>query len=172
MAVSDLPEALDALASGDFERVEHTTLAVSDGERTHERVTEAMVMTTAPATISEFGVRYGGEQICEYRADGIVVATPPTGGGYARAAGGPRVDTTVSAAVVVPVAPYRTTPDEWVLRDTVTVEVVRDEGTVGLFVDGEQIGGVACGESVEFTPAGAYRSLRVDAGRSPLASRP
>ncbi len=170
VAIDDLPEALVEIEAGNHEYVDHPTLEVSIPGRTRGRLTEAMVMTREPATISEFAIRYRGREIAEYRADGIVVATPPTSNAYARSAGGPLVDPGMPAAVVVPVAPYRTNPDEWVLSEELEVTVVRDEGAVGLFLDGEPAGELACGDRTTVRPEGRYRSIRVEASQSPLAA--
>jgi NAD+ kinase len=94
-------------------------------------------MGAEPARISEFCVRTGGEEVDRFRADGVVVSTPAGSPGYNRAANGPVVAPETGVLSVVPVAPFATDIDGWVLPiDEVTLSVERDETPVELLADG------------------------------------
>lgn len=134
---SALDAALPAAIDGEYELRERTMLALTVGdERVGRAAFDAMLVTEEPAKISEYAVRADGERIARFRADGVVLATPAGSGGYAAAADGPVLAPGTGVAVV-PVAPFATTHDHWVLDPERGVEftVERDEGPVELLVD-------------------------------------
>lgn len=134
------PDAIEAISravrgAGSIET--HPILEVSVDETTVDRaVLDVSLFTSEPARISEFKIHERGRQVDSVRADGVVVATPLGSDGYARAAGGPVV-TAGCGLVVVPVAPFATQSDDWVLDDPITLSVEREEEAVTLFIDGE-----------------------------------
>jgi NAD+ kinase len=96
----------------------------------------------------------GGTRVGRFRADGVVAATPAGSQGYARSAGGPVLDPATDAAVVVPIAPFSITQARWVVGYPLSLTVVRDEGAVALYVDGEDAGIVETNASVTVALAG------------------
>ncbi|WP_343775200.1 ATP-NAD kinase [Natronoarchaeum mannanilyticum] len=134
---SALDAALPAAIDGEYEPRERTVLALTvGGERVGRAAFDAMLVTEEPAKISEYAVRADGERVARFRADGVVLATPAGSGGYGAAADGP-VLAPGTGISVVPVAPFATTHDHWVLDPERGVEftVERDEGPVELLVD-------------------------------------
>lgn len=130
------------VVSGDGRTVDHPILAVDVGDEAAGRaVLDAQLFTTEPARISEYAAHHEAEMFETIRADGIVVATPFGSDGYATAAGGP-VLTPGTGLSVVPVAPFTTESDDWVIPDAVTLTVERDEAPVALYLDGEAWGEV------------------------------
>ncbi|WP_224332419.1 ATP-NAD kinase [Haloprofundus halobius] len=129
--------AFAALRGSDRLRtVEHPLLSVDvDGDHVADAVFDAMLVTSEPARISEYAVGVGDDPLDAFRADGVVVATPLGSSGYARAAGGPVV-TPGAGVAVVPVSPFSTRWDTWVVDGSVSLSVERDEGPVSLVVDG------------------------------------
>ncbi|KOX96449.1 MULTISPECIES: NAD(+)/NADH kinase [Halorubrum] len=139
-AVDGLDDASDAVEG--FSRVGHPLLAVDagDGER-RVAVADVAFVTAAPARISEFEIALDDGESASVRADGAVVATPFGSDGYAAAAGGPVVSPGGGLAVV-PVSPFTTRPDTWVVSGGVRVTVEREEEPVALVVDGTRRGTV------------------------------
>lgn len=129
---------------------------------------EATLTTDEPATISEFGVRVGDatpRRVADFRADGVVVATPAGSFEYANTAGGPLVDPTTEVAAVVPIAPFSIRPDHWVLSTPLAVSVEREEAAVVLRVDGRDAGEVPAGASVRIRAGPRVEFLSVPEGR-------
>jgi NAD+ kinase len=133
---SAVGRAVEAIRIGEARVVEHPTLAVRvDGDAVGEAVADATLMTSEAARISEYAVVDGSGRVDSFRADGVVAATPLGSAGYARAAGGPVVARGAGVAVV-PVSPYATETDVWVLRPPVALSVRRDDADVSLALDG------------------------------------
>ncbi|VTT87538.1 NAD kinase [Halorubrum sp. DM2] len=145
-------DRLDAVVAGlggseasldGFACVAHPVLAVDgagDGRR-HFAAANVAFVTATPARISEYEIAFLDGESVSVRADGAVVATPLGSDGYAAAAGGPVVSPGGGLAVV-PVAPFTTRPDTWVVTDGVRVTVEREEEPVALVVDGTRRGTV------------------------------
>lgn len=117
----------------------HPVLSVAiDGEAAGRACFDAMLVTSEPARISEYAVETAGGTD-QFRADGVVVATPAGSLGYARAVGGPVLDPDAGGLAVVPVAAFTVRALSRVVSASgaLTVRVERDEGAISLLVDGE-----------------------------------
>jgi len=158
----DAGAALAALADGRGRTESRATLSVGvDGDRRARAALDATLMTVEPARISEYAVGDGGgEPIARVRSDGVVVATPAGSSGYARAAGG-SVLAPGTGLSVVPVSPFATTVDTWVVDDEAVVRVERDDCDVQLIVDGETAGLVPPKATVRVAVDGHVPFLRV-----------
>ncbi|MFC6735555.1 ATP-NAD kinase, partial [Halolamina salina] len=61
---------------------------------------------------------------------------------------------------VVPVSPFSTRANPWVVPGPLSLTVERDEGAVSLFVDGEERRRVGTDEPVEIAAVGEFTCLR------------
>ncbi|WP_255194481.1 NAD(+)/NADH kinase [Natronobeatus ordinarius] len=132
-----LPSAVDSVVGGDGVRRDHPILGVDtdDGDRCRALFDVALV-TDEPARISEYAVRSRDEPVTQFRADGVVVATPAGSHDYASDAGGPLLSPGVGGVTVVPVGPFVTRTRRWILPDEGLSLSVERDGTVALVVDG------------------------------------
>jgi NAD+ kinase len=131
-----LPVLVRQLAEYDAQQppiVDVHPLDISVGDQQSIAVFDTTLMTSEPARISEYAVRVGGRPHAEFRADGVVVASPLGSSGYNRAAGGPQLAPKTGVAVV-PIAPFATIADKWVLTPPLSVAVERDD-SVSVFAD-------------------------------------
>lgn len=159
--------AVRRLLDGTERRVSCPVVAVeTNGSVVGRAVFDVTLVTDEPARISEYAVETTTRHREAFRADGVVVATPLGSEGYANAAGGPVVAPGTGLAVV-PIAPFRTRKDTWVVNDGVTLTVERESETVSLVLDGSPHGTVVPGRSVDVTVSdrvevvlGALRSDR------------
>jgi NAD+ kinase len=161
--LDDLDTAVDALLVADPDVVQHPVLSVTDdsGAERARAVLDVTLVTGEPARISEYAVRAGDREIDRVRADGVVVATPLGSGGYASAVGGPRLGPGTGLAVV-PVSPFQTQRDYWVVADPVGLSVERDDSAVSLVADDTVVGSVGPDEQLTIRPDGTLAVLRPD----------
>ncbi|ELZ91720.1 ATP-NAD kinase [Haloferax mucosum ATCC BAA-1512] len=167
----DLDAHLAPILAGNGRVVEYPTLSIHvEGDRVGRALFDTMLVTSEPAHISEYGVARsstavpfsdgtdsdsadigpGGDAwtpVDEFRADGVVVATPLGSSGYARAAGGAVVGPD-AGVTVVPVSPYATQTNSWAFQPPLRLTVERDDAPVSLVVDTEIAREVAPFESV------------------------
>jgi NAD+ kinase len=156
----DVADGASALRAGDYRAVSHPVLDVTiGGERVGRAVFDVTLMTSEPARISEYGVTCDGERLWTGRADGVVVASPLGSAGYARAAGGPIVVGEESLSVV-PVSPFSTRADTWVVDGHLELTIERDEGDVSLFADDEELRRVEREHPVCISPTGGFTMLQ------------
>ncbi|QSG03113.1 ATP-NAD kinase [Natranaeroarchaeum sulfidigenes] len=150
-----LDSAIDELVSGRFKTAEQCRYTVTVGETdTGVAVSDAMLVTEEPARISEYSIHTKDNRVTQFRADGVVIATPAGSHGYAAAARGPML-APGTGVVAVPIAQFATDRDSWVLGtgEPVTLRVERDDGPVELLVDNRRCGIVEPGVDVTLTPA-------------------
>ncbi|MFB6164927.1 MAG: ATP-NAD kinase [Haloarculaceae archaeon] len=164
----DVAEALDRAVAGDADATALPVLVASvDGTVRSHALFEWFLVTAEPAQISEFSVRAGGSEVSRVRADGLVVATPAGSHGYAHRVDGPRVARGTGVVAVVPVAPFTTDADRWVVpAESVRLRVERDEAPVTLRADVRETGPVEAGQRVTISPAGSLSLLTPPTRRS------
>lgn len=131
--------ALERVLRGDSPTERHPIVAATGPFGPIRAAFDIALMAAEPARISEFAVHSGDDRISRFRADGVVVSTPAGSHGYNRYAGGPVVASGLDVVSIVPIAPFATAAEHWVLPvDAVTLSVERDETPVELLVDGRR----------------------------------
>jgi len=166
VSLEDVEAAVDAIGVGRIEH--HPVLNVRvGGQLAATAIWDVTAVTAEAARISEYTVSTNAETVEQFRADGVTVATPAGSTEYARRVGGPVLAPVANVGAVVPVAPFTTNPDHWVLGlSSLSVTVERDEATVALYVDGNREGTIDCGDSIRFQRAGRLRVAVVEGSSS------
>ncbi|WP_254838309.1 ATP-NAD kinase [Natronomonas marina] len=142
-------DAVERVLAGEYRTERRPVVSTGTGERA---LFDVALMAAEPARISEFSVRHDGEPIAQFRADGVVASTPAGSVGYNRSADGPVVAPGTGVVAVVPIAPFATDADRWVLPTAaVTLAVERDETPVELLADGRPERTVATDDPVTLT---------------------
>jgi NAD+ kinase len=157
VARESVPAAVAALNDPLVER--HPLFEVClEGRPVATAAFDVTAVTAEAARISEYTVETTTDSVGQFRADGVTMATAAGSPGYARRIGGPVLAPAESVGAVVPIAPFQTSPDHWVVSlDDLSVAVERDEAVVALYVDGAEVATVACGESTRLRRAGQVR---------------
>ncbi len=81
-------------------------LEISKGDKIVSAVNDVYVTKTQPGKTAELFVECNEREVCRYRADGILLATPDGSTAYSMSAGGPVLDTTLNAIIMTPVCPH------------------------------------------------------------------
>jgi NAD+ kinase len=92
----------------------------------------------------------GDDWVTNYRADGVIVATPSGSTAYSLSAGGPILETSLEALVVTPICPQSLSNRPVVLPAHVelTLSVVASSGSATLAVDGQDFFRIAPGDAL------------------------
>ncbi|WP_101296371.1 NAD(+)/NADH kinase [Halegenticoccus soli] len=160
LPAEEFDRRVDSFLAGEWSPSEHPLLSVEvDGAAVAEAFLDVTLITSEPARISEYSVSVDDERVDAFRSDGVVVATPAGSTGYARAARGP-ILLPGTGLVVVPVSPFATRSERWVVPAEVTLSVERDDGAVSLVVDGRERGEVGPHEPVRVVRSDAVSLLR------------
>ena len=151
---SDVFVVLEKILAGNYEVEEEERLSVSISakERIPFAMNEAVVITSKPGKMLHFAILINGEEFERLRADGVIFATPTGSTAYAMSAGGPIVDTSVKAMIVVPIAPFKLSARPLVLdiEKKVSVELLSEKDAL-LVIDGQFYRNVATNGHIEIT---------------------
>lgn len=98
---------------------------------------------------------FAGGHTAMYQADGVIIATPTGSTAYALSAGGPLVEPTVQALLVIPICPHTLSARPLVIPATESVSVTVDSGgdDVIFSADGVHRFEVESGDRVEVSRA-------------------
>lgn len=103
---------------------------------------EAVILRRADGEIASIELRCDRARVCDYRADGLIIATPTGSSAYAMSAGGPIVDTKLDALCVCPICPHSLSARALVFSSDSVIEAIdnsREDGNDILFADGRQV---------------------------------
>lgn len=117
----------------------------------YEALNDIVVSKSAIARIADFAVSVNGDFVANYKADGVIVATPTGSTAYSLAAGGPILAPDVNAFIVTPVSPHALTHRPLVLRDDarISIAVANTQREAVLTVDGQVAVQVQDGDSLQ-----------------------
>ena len=106
----------------------------------HEALNDAVISKGTIARMGQYSVTVDGHLAAEYRADGVIVATPTGSTAYSLSANGPVLDPSVDAHIVTPVCPHLLTMRPLVVRGDARLRVRVVDGAEPTFltVDGQE----------------------------------
>jgi NAD+ kinase len=105
----------------------------------YEALNDVVASKSNIARMADFDLSVDKNFVSNYKADGVIVATPTGSTAYSLAAGGPIVVPGVDAIVITPVSPHALTNRPLVLRGDSEIEIVVKNTQEGAFltVDGQ-----------------------------------
>lgn len=90
-----------------------------------------------------------GELLNNYRADGLIVATPTGSTAYSLSAGGPLIEPSAGVFVVTPICPHSLSQRSLVMSDDSVIELSGSEGPMLFTVDGRDNIHIGPGDRIE-----------------------
>lgn len=137
-----------------------SVLDVIVGKESLYAINDVYVTYNEPGKSAELFVECGGHEVCRYRADGIVLATPNGSTAYSMSAGGPIIDTTLNAIVMTPVSPHSLISRSIVFSSDKVINVGSSfnggEEQVDVIVDGEKAFCIKKGDTVSAKVSDKY----------------
>lgn len=110
----------------------------------------------------DLSLEYNGRHFCDYRADGIILATPTGSTAYSFSAGGPVVDPQTDCILLTPICPHSLFSRSILFGESSRLCIRctdRQTGPVRVAVDGDQILHIERGDFVEVKKADAHLKL-------------
>ncbi len=133
----------------------------------HEALNDAVISKGTIARMGQFSVTVDGHLAAEYRADGVIIATPTGSTAYSLSANGPVLDPSVDAHIVTPVCPHLLTMRPLVVRGDARLKLRIIDGAepTYLTVDGQESETLRQGDELLcWRSAYNVKLLRVGAG--------
>jgi NAD+ kinase len=144
VTLDDLYPVLEQAINGQArysERVLLESRVMRKGKPFHcaRALNDAVLNKAALARIIDLELRVNGEFVSNFKADGLIVATPTGSTAYSLSAGGPIMYPLVSAFVITPICPHTLTNRPLVVPDSAQIEIgfAAGEAPIYLTVDGQ-----------------------------------
>ncbi len=128
----DIEPLLDAVMAGDYKTEERMMLSSGDKLALNDFVIRGCNSTRA----SKFYLEVDGEDVCDYIADGLIIATPTGSTAYGLSAGGPVLYPTIESISVVPICPHTLNARPLVVPACEKIAVKTMDGTLSVAIDG------------------------------------
>lgn len=115
-------------------------------------INDAVIHKNNVSRMIELDVYIDNQFLSSYRADGLIISTPTGSTAYALSSGGPILQSSLEAVVIVPVSPHTLTQRPIVIDANTEQEIVVSEQnstSLQLTVDGQQQTDLQCGDVVK-----------------------
>ena len=142
--LSEMYPTLEAVTGGSCPFEERSVLDCTAYRRQetlahHFALNDVVVNKSAISRLADFDLLIDGAFVFNYKADGVIIATPTGSTAYSLAAGGPVLMPSVTSFVVTPVCPHALTHRPLVVPDKAQIELRVETGgeEAYLSIDGQ-----------------------------------
>jgi NAD+ kinase len=162
---------VDAVAAGRFTTSTRTLLEATWHRpgmeaQTFIALNEVTLARGDTGRLVSLRARVNGETLNDYRADGLIIATPTGSTAYSLSAGGPLIAPEAAVFLITPICPHSLSQRALVISDGSTVELSSEDDDCGpmLFtVDGRDSVHVEYGDRIEVRKAArSFHLLRLE----------
>lgn len=149
-SMTELDEAIDSVITGSYRVVDRTTIEVEFRGTRSTALNEILLERSSKAKMISVRTWVDDHHVADYRADGVIVATPTGSTAYSLAAGGPIIAPSTNSLCITPIAPHTLTLRPLIINDASEVRMhLLSDATQGQVVaDGLILGTVSSGESI------------------------
>ncbi|HSI12038.1 MAG TPA: NAD(+)/NADH kinase [Chthoniobacter sp.] len=166
-------DAIEAIASGTYRLSERTLLDVEvlrDGQRLGRYIAlnDAVISRGELSKLIKLNVIVDDENLSEYNADGLIVATPTGSTAYSLSAGGPVLIPNSGGFVVTPICPHVLTMRPVLVSDdsVISIQPSPNQAEVFLTLDGQNSVRILASDLIRITKAPQRLQLAMLPGMS------
>ena len=153
--LEEMYPALEAIRAGEYEVEDRIMLTVEliRKRKVMHRYTalnDCVINNGALARMTDLDITVDAQHVTNFKADGLIVATPTGSTAYSLSAGGPIVQPSLGAIILTPICPHILTNRPLVLRENVVLRIDLLNGSdVMLTVDGQVGAPMQPGDSIQ-----------------------
>jgi len=133
--VNDFERIIDSVLKSEY-KIENREMLLS-GE--YIALNDFVIKGCNPSRTSKFYLEINEKTVCDYIADGLIIATPTGSTAYGLSAGGPVLHPKLSAIVIVPICPHTLNVRPLVIPANETVTVKSADRLLSVAIDGYDI---------------------------------
>jgi NAD+ kinase len=154
VTLNEMYPLLEAVLAGKYQISERMMLeaeVMRDGHAVEKQqaLNDAVVTQVALSRMMDFTVTVDANAVGNYRADGLILATPTGSTAYSLAAGGPIVQPDLDAFVITPICPHMLTNRPLVVPGSAAIEIgFPEETALHLTLDGQVGFDLRCADRV------------------------
>ena len=132
----NIENSVKKILSGDFVTEDRIMLECNN----YLALNDFVVKGTYTGRTSRFSLKINDKFVCDYLADGIIIATPTGSTAYGLSAGGPVLTPSLKAFVIVPICPHTLTARPLVVPDSEKITVCAKDANTKYMVssDGQE----------------------------------
>ena len=131
----DIENVIDAIINNEFHIEERLMLTSLDKIALNDFV----IKGCDKSRTSKFYLEINNKEVCNYIADGIIVATPTGSTAYGLSAGGPVVHPSMDAIVIVPICPHTLNARPLVVPASEKIKIKTADRLLSVATDGYEI---------------------------------
>lgn len=154
---TDELDCLDKLVTGNYAIENRMMLEIKLTEngvlKTYTALNDAVVARGTRSRILDLKVRLDNTKVCDYRSDGIIIATPTGSTAYSLSAGGPIIDPQMNCILLSPICPHSllSRPVVFGSDARISIQAHSDyESEMILTIDGEVFIKIPDGTKIDF----------------------
>jgi NAD+ kinase len=149
-SVTDLEESIMYLLKGNYRIVDRSTLQVTVQNKVHFALNEILLERASEAKMIAVRAFVNDHHVADYRADGVIVATPTGSTAYSLSSGGPIITPSADVLCITPISPHTLTIRPLVIRDDsdIRFELIGDNASAQIVADGRIIGQINKSDSI------------------------
>lgn len=155
----EMREALEKVLDGQFYYEERISVKAKFGDEVYSGLNEAVIFRGAPHLI-DVSININGQEADSIHADGILAATPTGSTAYNLSAGGPIIVPTAENLVITPICAHSLSARPIVVGKS-DVITFTSRSTAELSVDGQDVGKIHAGDSLEITVGEKIKLIRL-----------
>ena len=130
-----IQDAINKIIAGEYTTEERIMLKCGN----YSALNDFVIKSSLSGRTSRFSLKINDKKVCDYLADGIIIATPTGSTAYGLSAGGPVMVPSLDAFVIVPICPHTLAVRPIVVPDTEKITICASEDTEYFFsADGQE----------------------------------
>lgn len=159
----EMHKAMDRILAGDYRLEERLMVSALRQDQAGALVglNDAVIAKSGGSSMISLEIILNGVSVTEFRADGLIVATPTGSTAYSLSAGGPIIHPGLPALVVTPVCAHSLHARPLVVgsNDSIAARITASHDEVVLVADGQESLALKTGDIVHFRRAEANTRL-------------